>query len=278
MKLCVSMWSVHRKFYNEGWSVMDFLQFCNEEGVQCVELLDLFWRDIETEVPSVLEYLRTHGMKVAAYAVTNDFVHTDVASRESALQAVLDGISFAKKLGSPVVRVFSGDLKEGYDFESAFGYIVDGLKAAAAEAGEDVILALENHGKLAGRGDQVKRVILEVGSKVVKSTFDVGNFYLVGQQPMEALAQLSGYLGHVHVKDFLPSDKGLHATTGEYFVGVACGQGIVPFKDIIDMLNTIGYSGALSVEYEGEGDELEGVRASLSFLRSLRSASAQGVN
>ncbi|WP_067621878.1 sugar phosphate isomerase/epimerase family protein [Alicyclobacillus acidiphilus] len=278
MDLCVSMWSVHRKFYNDGWSVIDFLQFCHEAGVQHVELLDLFWRDADTEVPAVLEYLRSHDMKVAAYAVTNDFVHTDVANRESALQAVQNGISFAKKLGSPVVRVFSGDLKEGYDFESAFGYIVEGLKAAAAEAGDDVILALENHGKLAGRGDQVKRVILEVGSNALKSTFDVGNFYLVGQQPMEALAQLSGYLGHVHVKDFVPSDKGLLATTGEYFAGAACGQGIVPFKDIFSMLDTIGYTGALSVEYEGEGDELEGVHASLSFLRSLRSTSAQGVN
>lgn len=270
MELCVSMWSVHRKFYNNGWTVIDFLKFCRESGVRYVELLDLFWRDAEAELPAVLEFLSENDMAVAAYAVTNDFVHHEAAQREAALEAVRNGIHFARRLGSPVVRVFSGNLKEGYDFDSAFTYIVDGLRAAAVAAADDIVLALENHGQLAGRGDQVKRVIMEVGSKQLKSAFDVGNFYLVGQQPMEALAELSGFLGHVHVKDFVLSDKGLLATTGEYFAGEVCGSGIVPYEDILSTLAAIEYRGVLSVEFEGEGDELEGVRQSLSFLRSLQ--------
>ncbi|GMA63150.1 sugar phosphate isomerase/epimerase [Alicyclobacillus fastidiosus] len=270
MELCVSMWSVHRKFYNEGWTVIDFLKLCRDADVRHVELLDLFWRDVATELPAVLRFIQENDMTVAAYAVTNDFVSVDASQRAVELQSVRRGIDFARELRAPVVRVFSGDLKEGYDFESAFSYIVEGLKAAARQTDDGIVLALENHGLLAGRGDQVKRVIQEVGSDKLRSTFDVGNFYLVGQQPMESLAELSGFLGHVHVKDFVKSEVGLPATTGEYFAGVACGSGIVPFQDILSMLEAIRYPGKLSVEYEGDGDELEGVRQSLSFLRTLQ--------
>ncbi|WAH35571.1 sugar phosphate isomerase/epimerase family protein [Alicyclobacillus dauci] len=270
MHLCVSMWSLHRKFFDDGWTVMDFLEFCSTHDIQHVELLDVFWRDEANEVAKVLEYVHDHEMTVDVYAVTNDCVQSDRSKREQALASVLKGVEMAKKFSAPVVRVFAGDLKEGYDFDSAVGYIVDGFKEATARIQNDnVVLALENHGKLAGRGDQVKRIILDVGSDKLRSTFDVGNFYLVGQQPMEALAELSGYVAHVHAKDFEPSDKGFLATTGEYFAGRECGSGIVPYGDVVNMLRTIRYDASLSLEYEGDGDEIDGVLKSLAFLRSV---------
>ncbi|MFD1674536.1 sugar phosphate isomerase/epimerase family protein [Alicyclobacillus fodiniaquatilis] len=269
MELCVSMWSVHRKFYHENWTTIDFLRFCRDIDVRRVELLDLFWRDAAEEVPDVLRFIRENDMEVAAYAVANDFVQADAAKRADALASVRRGLDFARQFHAPVVRVFAGNLKEGYDFESAFLYIVEGLKAAVEGIEPEITLALENHGLLAGRGEQIKRVIREVGSSRLRSTFDVGNFYLVGQQPMEALAELSGVLSHIHVKDFVKSEAGLRATTGEYFSGVTCGEGIVPFPDILSMLKVIDYSGTLSIEYEGDGDELDGVRQSLAFLRNL---------
>ena len=34
MQLCFSMWSLHKKYFNEGWNVLDFLNFCLEHDIQ----------------------------------------------------------------------------------------------------------------------------------------------------------------------------------------------------------------------------------------------------
>ena len=68
------------------------------------------------------------------------------------------------------------------------------------------MLCIENHGLFAGRSDQVLEIINEIGSPALKSTFDTGNFVLVGQNPENAVEELKGYIDHVHVKDFLQSD------------------------------------------------------------------------
>lgn len=272
MKLCLSMWSLHKKYFNDGWTVLDFLNFCAEHEIENVELLDVFWNDKATELVQVNQFLKEHQMTVGAYAVSNDFVNTDEAARQKAQDSIKNGIATALELGTNTIRVFAGDIKPGYDFNNAEAYIVDGFKqvAPAAEAA-GVIMALENHGKLAGRGDQVRTIIEKVGSPNLRSTFDMGNFLLVGQSPLDAFAQLSPLVGHVHVKDFLPSKegKGYQAISGDYYEGMACGQGEVPIEKLVDGLKTKGYSGYVSLEYEGFGDETDGVLDSFAYLRPL---------
>jgi hydroxypyruvate isomerase len=34
MELALSMWSVHRTVRKKGWTVLDFLAFCEEEGIR----------------------------------------------------------------------------------------------------------------------------------------------------------------------------------------------------------------------------------------------------
>ena len=272
MQLCLSMWSLHKKYFNEGWNVLDFLNFCREHDIQNVELLDVFWRDKETELVQVKQFLKEHQMTVGAYAVSNDFVNANEALRQKAEDSIKSGIRTALELETKTVRVFAGDLKPDYDFNNAQTYIVDGFKRVAPVAeSADVIMALENHGKLAGRGDQVRTIIEQVGSANLRSTFDMGNFLLVGQSPLDAMGQLSSLIGHVHVKDFLASKegKGYQAISGDYYEGMACGQGEVPIEKLVDQLKQTGYQDYVSLEYEGFGDEISGVLDSFAYLRPL---------
>jgi sugar phosphate isomerase/epimerase len=271
MKLCVSMWSMHRKFYDEGWSVLDFLRFCSAHGIRHVELLDIFWRQPQQEIEQVQSFLREHGMSVGAYAVTNDFVHDDPERRNQALKAILAGMPVAEALQTRTLRVFAGDLKSGYEFENSLNYIVAGLRQACAEAERrGLTLALENHGQLAGRGDQVRTIIARTGSDCLKSTFDTGNFILVGQSSLEALEQLKPWIAHVHVKDFRKTTdgSGFPGITGERFLSVVCGEGEIPLPELLHRLSADGYNGYVSLEYEGQGDEAQGVLESLEFLRA----------
>ena len=84
------------------------------------------------------------------------------------------------------------------------------------------------------------------------------------------MGQLSSLIGHVHVKDFLPSKgKGYQAISGDDYEGMACEEGEVPIEKLVDQLKQTGYQDYVSLEYEGFGDEISGVLDSFAYLRPL---------
>lgn len=279
MNLCLSMWSFHRRFFQGEMSVIEFLGESSARGIRVVELLDVFWRDKASELPQVQHRLAELGLKVGAYAVSNDFAAPDAQARRQALQAVLDGIETAQALKAPVVRVFSGDLKAGIEFATAFAWVVEGLREAAGVAERcGIRLALENHGLLAGQAEQVRQILEAVASPALGSTFDCGNFLLVGQSPYSAWEALAPYVVHVHVKDVreVSDGQGWPGLDGRRYIGTVCGEGQVPLKELLHEMARAGYRGAVSLEYEGPGDEGAGVDQSLAYLRSACGWSSNG--
>jgi len=271
MKLAVSMWSLHRKYFHDGWTVIDFLKHCRAEGIENVELLDVFWRNQAEELEQVVDFCATNGITVAAYAVSNDLAQADSVSRAAEVEKIVRGFPIAKRLGTRIVRVFAGDIKQGMDFDTCFTYIVQGLREAAVIAADyGITMALENHGRLAGRSDQVRAIIDAVGSPYLRSTVDVGNFILVEQGSVEATRDLTMYAAHVHFKDLKrsPTSEGYKSLAGVPFLFTAIGDGEVDLVGVVGVLKERGYDGYASIEFEGDGDELEGLRKSVAFSRS----------
>lgn len=264
MNLALSMWSIHRTVRDEKWTVLDFLQFCLEEGIKEVELLDVFWHDVDSEPDRVKQFVQENSMRVVSYAVSNDFVQRDVNARNQALQSVLEGIGVAKRLGTSIVRVFAGDVKDNLSYAEGLQWIVEGLTAAAAEAEKaGITLCLENHGQYAGRGAQVQEIIEKVGSNALRATLDVGNFLLVDEDPIEGAKVLLPFVAHVHMKDFKQQDDGIYKSLGgKAFVGSSLYEGDVAIQAILNRLTDHGYRGAYVLEYEGAGNERDGIRLS----------------
>lgn len=271
MELSLSMWSVHRTVRENGWTVSDFISFCKKEGIPSVELLNVFWKDVQKELPAVIQQLKGSGIQASSYAVANDFAKDSAEERAAALAEIIDAIPVAKALGVKVIRVFSGNLTEQVTYEAALDWIVEGLSQAARLAErEGLVLCLENHGKLAGSGTQVKTILDRVGSPALRSTFDTGNFLLVDEQPLQALDVLLHVVAHVHFKDFLSHGEGRYKSlAGHAYEGVALGQGDVDLKTIVQRLTAIGYQGAYVLEFEGPGSEAEGIRQSYEYFRSI---------
>ncbi|WP_025847976.1 sugar phosphate isomerase/epimerase family protein [Paenibacillus ehimensis] len=278
MKLSLSMWSLHRTVRASGWTVMDFLSFCCKEGIDSVELLNVFWQNQDRELDEVVRYCRENGIRVASYAVGNDFVSESEERRSAALREITDAFPVAKALGTSLVRVFSGSLHPGIDYGQALGWIVSGLSEAAKQAeAAGITLALENHGQLAGRGGQVKDVLEQVGSKALRSTFDTGNFLLVDEHPSQAIEPLLPYIAHVHVKDFKRHPEGRYTSLGgQTFEGTVAGEGDTHLASLIERLEASGYAGAYVLEYEGTGDEAEGVRGSYAFVDEYNRTHGEG--
>jgi sugar phosphate isomerase/epimerase len=273
------MWSVVSAVQQGRIDLPGFIEFAarqQENGARGVELLDYFWRDRAAEMGKIKQQIVDAGLELAVYSIGNDFFQPERKAWEKQLADLKTGVEVANLLNVRTMRVFSGNAKPGYAFEDGFAWIVDGLAAGAHYAeSHGVTLALENHGLMAGRSDQVRRVIEAVGSPALRANIDTGNFLLVNQNPTEAAQDLADLAALVHLKDFrrARADETEHiykALDGTAFTGAVVGQGEVELAAIVKILDDAGYAGWLSLEYEGGDDPLTiGVPQSLQAAQQL---------
>ena len=276
MNVAVSMWSLVSYAQAGRIDTLGFVRYAAELGVQGVELLDVFWQDQERELSQVRTELQRVGIEVSAYAIGNDLVEPDTAERGRQVQSIRDGVDVARELGTSRLRVFSGNEKPDVQTEDGHRWIIDGLGEGAAYAAErGVTLVLENHGLFAGRADQVRRVIEEVGSPALRANLDTGNFLLVNQDPVAAVRELAPWAAYVHLKDFRKVRDGEQVQEsyagrdGSRYVGTVIGAGEVDLRGVLGALRETGYDGWLSIEYEGTGDAKEELAESVNATRLL---------
>lgn len=279
MKLSISMWSVVSVVKTGQMDLSAFVEFAarqQENGAQGVELLDYFWRDRVAELPKVKRQVADAGLALAVYSIGNDFFQPDREVWRQQLADLKTGVDVANQLETNTVRVFSGNAKDGYTLQDGLGWIIEGLAAGAEYAqSRGVTLALENHGLMAGRSDQVRTIIERVNSPALRANLDTGNFLLVNQNPTAAARELASLVALVHLKDFRKArpDETAHiykGLDGTAFTGAVVGEGQVELSTIVDILRKGGYDGWLSLEFEGGQDPLTiGVPESLRAAQEL---------
>ncbi|MFI8687565.1 sugar phosphate isomerase/epimerase family protein [Rossellomorea sp. NPDC077527] len=278
MNISVSMYSLASTIKKENWSILDFIQYAKRISLDGVELLDFYWKSGQAkseEIEQVLQAVKQNGLRVSAYDVSNNFVKETEEKRAVEVAKILEGIEVAKKLETNIVRVFCGDLHGELTYEDGQKWIVEGLKKCANRAEEEnIYLAIENHGLLAGKSEQVKEIIEKVNSPYVRSTFDTGNFLLVHEEPQEAFDRLKQDVVHVHFKDFRekkPGEelKGFRSTRGVELIGTVPGDGKVDLPYIVEGLKIENYQGWLSIEYEGFDDAEAANEEAVNRLKTL---------
>jgi|SRR5579862_6880140 len=290
MKIGVSMWSYFHTWRKGSFDVPAFIREAKKAGADGVELLDFFYNDpgadriqlftteqVADKRASARDALADTGLPVPIFSVANNFAKHDPVEREQDLKKIQFGVDEALSYGAKVVRVFAGDVSEAVTFDQAREYIVEGLAKASVYANDRGIrLALENHGTLAGRGDQVCALVEDVrkrsGNEALGANPDTGNFLIVGQPSHEAIREVANYSYMVHFKDFAPAPDGwggfaYKTIHGEPLVGTAVGEGVVRLGDCVQALRDAGFDGWLSVEYEGEEDAMTAVPRSIENAR-----------
>jgi sugar phosphate isomerase/epimerase len=270
------MWSVVYPVRAGQMDLAGFVDFVAGQDAEGVELLDYFWKDKASELPRVKKQIADAGLELAVYSVGNDFFQPDRAVWEKQLADMKTGIDTANALEVGLMRVFSGNRKEGYELADGMDWIIDGLaQSAEYAAAHGVVLALENHGLMAGRSDQVRHMIETVNSPSLRANLDTGNFLLVGQNPTDAARDLADVVSLVHLKDFAVAPEGqtshvYKGLDGVGYTGTVVSEGQVDLAEIISILGKAGYDGWLSLEYEGGLDPLTiGVPGSLTAARKL---------
>jgi L-ribulose-5-phosphate 3-epimerase len=209
------------------------------------------------------------GLDLMGYSTHQGFLSPDADKRRSNIEHTTACLEQAYQLGIPTMRVNSGTwgtsgsfdelMKnrgeekpvEGYTEENAYQWVIDAYGKLAAEAAErGVIMGLENHWGLGRTPEGVKRVVDAVNSPWLKVTLDTGNFL---EDPYDRLKQLA------------PQTVLLQAKTYQ-------GGGVwytleLDYPRIAKILRDAGYTGYVSLEFEGREDPLTAIPKALALLR-----------
>lgn len=209
------------------------------------------------------------GLDLMGYSTHQGFLSPDPAKREQNVKHTIDCLEQAYQLGIPTMRVNSGtwgtskdfnDLManrgeekplEGHTEEEAYGWVIEAYQKLAKEAEtRGVVMGLENHWGLGRTPEGVKRVVDAVNSPWLRVTLDTGNFL---EDPYDRLKQLA------------PDTVLLQAKT--YHGGGVWYTLDLDYPRIARIMKDAGFTGYVSLEFEGKEDPLTAIPKSLETLR-----------
>lgn len=200
------------------------------------------WRD--KPLSSLAAALEETGVKLSSFVVEPRRSLVDPAQHGEFLVAVQESLAAAQKLGSPPLVVASGFSREGVSFDEQKSQMINVLRQAARLAEEaGIVLLLEplntridHPGMFLNDTRTGLEVIEAVGSPHLKLLFDVYHSTVMGENLPEVLAGRMHLVGHVQIAQAPGRDE-----------PDAAGS---DWKTILHTLNTLGYRGAVGLEYK----------------------------
>lgn len=243
MFLCNSTWSFHKIIPGE----MKFLEFpnkCAELGIPAVELLDFHFEKKgldKSYLNKVKKTCKDAGVKLACYSIGNDFTILDPKERKKQIDYVKDAIKIANYLEAPVIRCFCGSQ---HITDEAMDRVIQGYQEVMNDAMKyNVVLAMENHWGLSVNPDNVVKIIKGVYCPThFGSTLDFGNW--ANPDRVLGAIKVAPFAKHAHAKSYVFDKKGEEPD--------------INFKAIMAELKKNKYQGAVSIEFEGPEDQIQG--------------------
>ncbi len=101
---------------------------------------------------------------------------------------------------------------------------------------------------------------------------DSGNSYFADVDPVAVFQAFAEDIRHVHIKDYrytehpIPAEEHYISRGGKHIAAVSMGEGDVDIPALLNILRSVNYNGALSLEFGGNDTEL---KAAIQRLRSL---------
>jgi sugar phosphate isomerase/epimerase len=180
---------------------------------------------------------------------------------------IKQAIRYAAECGAPVVNTDEG-FKADWTTEAEDHVLMRYTLYEAAQVAQrrGILIGLECHAQYSKTPEGLDRIYHLVDSPAIGINLDTGNAYLAGQDPYAWLERVVDRLVHVHAKDISvahsDAERGKVAGTA---VGCACGDGVIDWQRVIQIVRRCPRDLVLSVEC-GSIDEAE---RSIKHLRGL---------
>jgi sugar phosphate isomerase/epimerase len=290
--LGVSSYSFDQRLRTGDMDIFDVIDWVAASDAEHLELAVLS-DDADAPVPGIgwdadrLDRVRAAaeaaGVTLSNIAVGARFWSPEGEDVASAVARVRAYVDLASRLGIERMRhdVVAHPGLPGDDtpmFEEALPVIVAASKEIAQYAAtRGITTSLENHGFFVQAAERVRRIVLGVDEPNFKTTLDVGNFVCVDEDPTAVVPQNLPYAMVLHLKDFYirdtdPGEGWFRSRGGKYLRGAIVGNGDLDLVSVARSIRESGYSGYVSIEFEGAEDCLLGIRRGLANARRLLAA------
>jgi sugar phosphate isomerase/epimerase len=206
------------------------------------------------------EICEEHGLAVSSLSG-----HSPLMKPEAAVDRLTRAIVLADAVGTDIVNtdeMLKPDWMDDEFAHQAMRYTLTRISQVAAR--HRVYVCIEPHGIYTRTAAGLLRIVELVPSPWIAVNWDTGNSYLAGvEDPYEALSIVRDHVRHVHAKDIdmAHSERERGKVTGTP-VGCACGDGVVDWERVLEILDPLDREITLSVEC-GTIDQAE---RSLAFL------------
>ena len=229
-------------------TLLNVAEFHRKElGIRGVSLNDMYFKSWDEDyLKQIVESFKANDRIITCLIMEGNLAAPDAEARRKQIESNTTKLKAAAILGAPVVRMNLGYVGQGED-NATVG--VERCVAAFKEmlpVAQDlgIRITIENHGGVSGTIDGIKAVINGTDPKWVGSLLDFGN-QPVNHQP-ELFSQLAPLAYHSHAKlaSFKPDGE---ATNSDY-------------GTLLGILKHVKYSGAVSVEWEGQGEAIQGIK------------------
>jgi sugar phosphate isomerase/epimerase len=261
IRIGLNAYSFNRPLMAGKMTLLDVINYCAEQQIDGVDLTGYYFPGYPD--PPSDEFLykikRTafvNGVTISGTGVRNDFALTDGSSRKGHIQLVKDWIDVAQKLGSDMVRVFSGrERPKGYTYQQVLTWMVPAFEECAAYgAKHGVIVGLQHHDDFLKTAAETIDVVKAVNSDWFSVILDVGS--LRQGDPYEEIEKLLPYSTNWQIKE--------HVWYGDK-------KTPIDLKRLRNIIHKVGYRGFTPIEALGEGDPKQIVTQ---FLNQVRQAFA----
>ena len=252
----------------QQWSLQNFLDFVEEQGVQLASLETAYLKPDENTEKTIDNWLKIPGREVVfTWGHPNGF---DGGKKPEALKDALDFLHLAHSLGITQMRIvcgnhwnFSTDRSER--FELLKPLIIELLKEATRYG---ILISIENHADFAVR--TLMQFIESFDNRHLGLCLDLGNALRVGDDPVNLLHDLNvGRIFMIQVKDVLRIEG--HEDPTGWWPTVLHGTGDINLEACLQLLKINGYHNPIVVElsnlYSGL-TEVEVAKQAVAFLRN----------
>lgn len=284
MKIGVSSYSFTKLVDSGKMNQLEVVDKAKEMGFDIIEFAGLKVPNGETEktfAKKLHDECKKVGIEMGNYSIAADMLNGCDGDLDAEIKRLCSELEIACELGAPGMRHdaawgFKKELHTKRGFNDALPRMIKGCAAVTREAEKlGIKTMIENHGTFCQQSDRVEAVINGVGSDNFGALVDIGNFLCAEEKPEHGVATLAPYMFHAHAKDFIFKDgilpdpgRGFFRTlSGNYLRGTIIGHGVVPVSQCLRLILESGYNGAISVEFEGIEDTLEGIGIGAENLR-----------
>lgn len=255
MKLGCCSWSYHRAMEAGRIDFDDWLRICAEElrvgGVDIIA--EHMPHRAKRGWLAVKKRCTDAQLTIVSLSPSNNFGRPSAAARRREVASVSRWIEAAFVMGAPCLRIFAGWPPAG-QHDALWGAMVSCVRQvarAAAQAGVTLVIEPHDQGGFLPDSRRTLRLIREVDSPWVRINLDTGNYI-----------EPNPYAGMEASLPFAP-----HVVAKIHRLGPDGEERELDYGKIFAMLRRQAYHGFVTVEYEGQADELAAVPKAVAMLR-----------